>query len=129
MVEHQAAASTPSRSAHFDDTVPCGQTSLDLRPERAEPRAQGAVGTIADAQPDDAGRKGTAQTALGEIFVFGDDDRTVFQSILPDRAVFGFAKADVAHGDGFVTEFAQQRRECGRKLRIDHELHATTSTA
>ncbi len=45
------------------------------------------------------------------------------------RAVFRVAQADVAYGDGFLTEFAQQRGERGRKLRIDDELHATTSTA
>ena len=69
-----------SKSAHFDDTVASGQASPDLRPERAEPRAQGTVGTIADAQPDHAGRKGTAQTAFGEVFILGDDDLAVFHA-------------------------------------------------
>ena len=52
--------------------------------------------------------------ALREILVFGGDHSALSQGMAPNRAVFGFAQANLAHRLGVITRLTQPMRQ-GRR--------------
>jgi hypothetical protein len=90
-----------------------------------------SVGLVpfADSQPDDHRRPCRVKTTLREIFVFGDNRRTVLDGVFLNDGILGVAKSNLSNGDGIASGLPQLLRQNRRKLRVNDELHATWNTA
>ena len=95
------------RSADFNETLAGVNLPDYVRQQRGKPFTQGAVGAIADAQPDDPRRFSAMLAATREIFMLGQQDGALLQRIPPDGRVLSFAQADLLDVFRLMSLFAQ----------------------
>ena len=95
----------------------------NFRQQRSKPFAQRAVRAIPNSQPDNHRRFPALPDAAGEIFVFGQNHRVVFDRVPPNRRIFRFAQTNFFDMFGLMPLLAQPARQCRRQLSINDEFH------